>query len=120
MTETEWLERLNESAPLIRQLIADYHPGSWFGAKPKSLQITAEMPEAARQQVAADIATQYEESGYTTPLEVFDQALRVNDVSGLLGVMNEAWMGVPESTDCWKVAGFNDLVCLLEDPPEPP
>ena len=37
-----------------------------------------------------------------------------------MSLLNSAWFGVPESTQCWKLEGFKEAIDLLEDPPDFP
>jgi len=44
--------------------------------------------------------------------------LDAQDISKAMKLLNDAWFGVPESTDCWQIYGFKEAVDLLDDPPE--
>lgn len=113
MTTQEWLEKTRHDADKIRGLIRDFHPSA--GARRKSIgPITAQNAEIAcervRQQIAATEAID--------PIKRFDKALTDGDVGELISVMNGAWFGVPESTSCWRLEGFTEMVALMEDPPD--
>jgi hypothetical protein len=58
------------------------------------------------------------ESGKMNPVAQFDSALAAGDIGQLMTLLNGAWFGVPESTECWGIEGFKIAVDLMDDPPE--
>jgi len=113
MTRSRWLERVSEHKEALRQLIADYHPSSNKKAPP--MVITAPSAEAACETIRTEIRAK--ESG--DPVEWWDKAVVDGDVSTLNNLLNGAWFGVPESTECWDIPGFAVACALMDDlPPE--
>jgi hypothetical protein len=76
--------------------------------------ITAPAPEVACQNIREMIAQEEPDD----PLKRWDKALSDGDVGTLASLLDGAWFGVPESTECWNIPGFNEAVNLLDDPPE--
>lgn len=114
MTEAQWIKTANRHKLVLRQLIENYHPNSHFFNTGGIGPITAAGAEAARQNIVKQIQ---ELIGSEAPLAKFDLALKKKDFSTLYTLLNDAWMGVPESRNCWSIVGFKEAVALLEDPP---
>lgn len=108
MKTQEWVETFNKFRTIIKEVVLGYHPA--ISIK-KPMNITAHNAEEARQNVASAIRE-------VPDISLFDQDLSEDNIDQVYNIMNEAWFGVPESTDCWKITGFPSLVNLLEDPPE--
>ncbi len=111
MTQYEWIQYARDNKDVLEELIRAYHPALMTD---KQLKITAPNAERACQVVRDKIK---EETKYN-PLEYFRVALSHNDIKKIYGILNSAWFGVPESTDCWRIEGFKEAVALLEDMPE--
>lgn len=111
MTTTEWLAQASRDEDRLVQLLRAYHPAA-RGEK-RELPITAGLTEAYVQTVRRSIA---EKGG--DPVAQFREGLLQGKVGRLMNLLNGAWFGVPESTDCWAVPGFREAVALLEDPPD--
>lgn len=131
MTQQEWLEAAR--LPVLRELIANWHPSA---RQPRAIQqesvllangeavavpvpeanmtITAPNAEAACQQIRQEIRRQEP----TDPVARWDAALAAGNIGELSCLLDGAWFGVPESTQCWQIPGFSEAVALLDDPPE--
>ncbi len=73
---------------------------------------------AVREEIRAAAGDSFEIAAGSSPLARFDDALACGDWETLWTLLNETWIGVPESTSCWSIRGFAEAVALLEDPPE--
>ncbi len=112
MTETEWLDSVREHYIVLRHFVGCYHPVT---LTPKHAAITADAAEAACRQVRESIKR---EPRSDMPVDELDNAISAKDVSGIMGLLQAAWFGVPESTSCWRIPGFREAVNLLDDPPD--
>jgi hypothetical protein len=113
MTENQWLDKVEENWEALKQLVMQYHPRASYSPQP--MQVTAPGAEMACEVVRRQIAS---EGGQPVTEELLDRLKSEGDVGELTSLFNEAWFGVPESTSCWGIEGFGELVNLLEDPPE--
>jgi hypothetical protein len=142
MTKDEWLSWAREEAEDLRHLVVQYHPSAreareedltlklrrWkkgeemppldeaFSSREPPLPITARSAESACEAVRSDIVR--EQRGLGSIGSRFITALATGDVRQVSSLLSAAWFGVPESTNCWRIRGFNTAVDLLEDPPE--
>lgn len=116
MTRAEYVEQATKHATILRSLIQNFHPATPDGPRRGIGPITAGAAEAACENVRRDIADKERDMG--NPVERFDKALKDGDVLEIDSLLNSAWFGVPESINCWKVAGFKEAVDLMDDPPE--
>lgn len=114
MTCEEWLEEVETHKKAILELIAEYHPMNRSPGRRPNDYITAPNAEWAATLVRKAI----KENGDEAPDKRFEEALTVKNITTLMTVMNEVWFGFPESIMCWKIAGFREMVTLLEDPPD--
>ena len=112
MTRSRWLQRVADNAEALRSLIANYHPSA--GKRAPKMPITAHNAEVACENVRQKIATEQP----TDPVKRWDVAVANGDISTLDSLLNDAWFGVPESTQCWEIPGFSVAVDLMDDPPE--
>jgi hypothetical protein len=103
--------RANEQA--LRSLVSNYHPSS-RNRSGKRMPITAPGAEAA----CETIREQIKQEEPINPVESFNKALNNNDPHTIYRLLDSAWFGVPESTQCWEIEGFSVAVDLLDDPPE--
>ena len=108
-TRQEWLEFAGLHQDRLRDLLEDYHPSS-SNRKLYTGPISAPVAEMACETVRGRIAQQEK----VNPVEKFTQALADKDVSTLAVLLDGAWFGVPESTECWRIPGFTEAVTLLE------
>ena len=128
MTSQKWLQKANDNKETLRHLVGCFHPNAQhsihenqdglleiIGIDPTYLPITAPGVELAIAPIRK--AIKRENDGFD-PVARLDRGLLDNDVSVLMTVLNEAWFGVPESTNCWGIKGFKEAVSLLEDPPD--
>lgn len=113
MTKHEWIKTAKAEMELLCGFIGKWHPGSKTH-KPDNLTITAPDSENIRRALISSIAKEQTQD----PVEEFRQAIQANDVAKATGVLQGAWFGVPESTSCWRIAGFARAVDLMDDPPE--
>ncbi len=112
MTPSEWIEKARAGAPKLRQLLEDYHPTQ--SRKPIG-PITAPGAEDACNVIRREIAEKKQD---IDPVTAFDKALFAADVVEINTLLSEAWIGVPETTACWRIPGFKEAVELLEELPE--
>lgn len=112
MTQTEWLATLNEHWDDLKVLVLQYHPRARY--RPKKLPITAPgaeiVCEAARRQIATE--------GAPVTEELLQRLKDSGNSDKLYSLLYDAWFGVPESTECWQIPGF-DTLCTLLDGSEP-
>lgn len=106
----EWFERAESNRDKLVALLSVYHPVVHHKS---DMKVTA--PNA---QKACDIIIR-QLANNPNPVEQFDEALELGDIRTINRLLNEAWFGVPESTQCWNIEGFKEAVELLEDFPEP-
>ncbi len=112
MTSTEWIEQAKRDKDALVRLVAAYHPAA-RGEK-RELAITAHRTEQACASIRAEI-----EHGFDgNPTEQLQEAIERGSIEDVNRILNDAWFGVPESTDCWFVEGFREAVRLIEDLPE--
>lgn len=109
MNKAEWFLSIEGNDDLL-WLIKTYHPSR----KNKSnLKITAPNAELACERIRSKIKNETKED----VVDLFRRALKEEDEQAVLRIFNDAWFGVPESTDCWKIPGFKELVELIEEAP---
>ena len=116
MTEQDWWDYLDDNKDAIRDCVIGYHPSGLRTGR-RDMPITALGAEIACNQVSEMIANnpKHEE---LPPDQRFDLYEQTRDTNEMLSLLGGAWFGVPESTDCWGIGGFREMVALLEDPPE--
>lgn len=113
MTTQEWLAIAKDNAEVLWSLIRRYHPVSIAKNPRGDVRISAPLAEAACENIRQEIIR--EDKG--DPVHQFNCALESNDIWTLNTLLNEAWFGVPETTDCWRITGFAEAVELMEDLP---
>jgi hypothetical protein len=114
MNEQEWLQTARNNRDKLVSLLRQYHPAS-KNPNGRRMSITAVSAENALRAIRRDI----KESFKGDPVDKFNKALDNGSFARVYTLLNDAWCGVPESTDCWSVTGFTEAVRLLEDPPGP-
>lgn len=87
----------------------NYHPKLRQGDI-KPMRITAGMAQQACDNICAEVKTE--------PMPDIVAIRKAKDTDKMFELLNNTWFGVPESTSCWGITGFREIVCLLEDPPE--
>ena len=109
MTSTEWLDKARLYAPQLRELLKDFHP-----SQPRKAigPITAPQAEDACEIVRRSIAAK---KPNINPVVEFNKALAASDIAAVNSLLNEAWFGLPETTACWRVPGFNEAIELMEN-----
>jgi hypothetical protein len=120
VTENEWIAYAMEHRSSLTTLLRRYHPVQRdLRTRPQEfvsglLPITAPAAEAACENVRESIRQNFEGD----PVALFEEALQQRAVGTILGLLNQTWFGVPESTSCWQIPGFPEAVKLMDDPPE--
>lgn len=119
MTKQEWLAEVQGSKADLLSLVEVYHPASHRVDARKSergVLITAPSVEVACRSIRENIA--HEEIDLAQPQDRFLAALKQENWKTIYSLLDSAWFGVPESTECWQIKGFAKAVDLLDDPPE--
>lgn len=112
MTPQEWIDKAKADRTKLRSLVVSFHPASRvYGREP--LKVTAPNAEAACNNVRTSIRRNHDGD----PGKQFDEALDGDDYAKVNTLLNAAWFGVPESTECWRLEGFKEAVDLMEDLP---
>lgn len=114
MTKSRWLGIVNDHASELRELVANYHPSA-TAPRRKRMPITTTAPEAACEMIREQIKAE----APTDPLARWDKAISEQNISEINSLLNDAWFGVPESTECWSIPGFGIACDLMDDLPEP-
>lgn len=114
MTKERWLEQVTSHAKELRQLVVDYHPSARQKSYKDPIVITAPNAEIACDVVRESIRNRETED----PVVKWDRAVAEGNIGEIMSLLNGAWFGVPESTECWSIPGFSKAVDLLDDPPE--
>jgi len=114
---SEWMDKFEKQKHVLRLFVKSWHPGSteYELAGGGGLPITAPSAESA----CGIIRSRIRKEGHNVMKE-FDRALENRDYPELYSLLQSAWFGVPESTDCWSLPGFREAVGLLEDGPSDP
>jgi hypothetical protein len=110
MIKEEWIEIARKNRKKLENLVANYHP---VRARPNPMRITAPNAERACEIVRRNIRENFEGD----PITQLNEALNIGDVTKINKLLNDAWFGVPESTDCWDIEGFAEAVDLMDDLP---
>lgn len=97
----------------MRALINDYHPSIGLGRE-LSMPITAQGAEQACDVVRNLVRKKV----FNNPLEEFNEAVKIGNAAKVYSFLSDTWFGVPESTSCWQLEGFRELVDLLDNPPK--
>ena len=113
MNKTDWLSLVIRNQDKLIRLIHNYHPV--YRSKSQSdFKITAPAPEAACEVVRGIIKKDYKDR--LDPAKTFALAIEKQDDRMITDILNETWFGVPESTSCWSIDGFDECIQLLENP----
>lgn len=112
MRKDEWFNQANQSKDKLISLIGYYHPACLQGLV--GMRITAPNAEMVSERIRESIRKNFDGN----PVTEFITALDNKDISKCMKLLNDAWFGVPESTDCWKISGFKECVDLLDEPPD--
>jgi hypothetical protein len=109
MTVNEYFDAVNKNKVKLDCVIREWHPA--YISPKKSMHITAPGAEA----ICEFIRTEIQQSEPKDALERFNKAVAAKDYLTANSILNETWFGVPESTECWNITGFRELVSLLEE-----
>jgi hypothetical protein len=112
MTRQEWFEHAEANKDAICDLLSHWHPVCL--GRPHNMKITAPNAERAASHVRDDIRKNFEGN----PVSLFEEALRNKDLAAASKLLSDVWFGVPESTSCWGLTGFREVVALIEDTAE--
>jgi hypothetical protein len=112
-TIQNWMERVRSNEEVLTDFISAWHPSK---RTQSNMVITAPRTEACCETVRNDIRTKQQD--LAEPEVRFKQAITDNNVDVILGLLSDAWFGVPESKDCWTIPGFAVACDLMDDPPE--
>lgn len=107
MTATEWWKLFEAHQEDLRNLVVTYHPDARYKNK---FPITAMSAESACQFVRKQIRR---ESNITLS-DRFTMAVVDHNIDTLIRLFNEAWFGMPESTEVRREPGFFVLCELCE------
>lgn len=117
MTKKEWFTEASGSRDKVKSLIKRYHPIFRQAGRRKNVDyITAPNAEAACSIVRKQIQDSTPED--FDPVEKYQDAIDTQNVGLAMKILNETWFGVPESTLCWEIIGFPELIRLCEDSPD--
>jgi len=114
MTETEWFAQAERDMDQIADVVRAYHPVNRQVATRPGDQVTAHGAERACQEARDHVRRNFEGD----PVAQFKEAIQERNFPFAFSILNGTWFGVPESTSCWQIPGYRELVDLLEDPPE--
>lgn len=119
MTQDEWLDEVEKNKLKLLALVAQFHPSSY--RKKKDVQITAPAAEDVCEKIRNEIRRTEQDESYSPEVR-FARALEARKFEVVYSMLNDTWMGVPETDQCWNFIGFPEAVSLLEDPPgnDPP
>ena len=110
MTKLDWLAFAKENEQKLCRLMHNYHPFYRKGMHPK-MHITAQRAERACEFLRREIVQSFQGD---TPVDAFKFALESGHAPLIYTLMNETWIGVPESTAAYQIDGFNECCELLE------
>ena len=105
----QYLDNVIKNQEDLKYIISNYHPVNLTGRV--GMKITALNAEAACNVVRTNIRKNFE--GH--PVTQFEEAIKERDTNKIYKLLSDTWFGVPESTDCWSIRGFRELVNLLDD-----
>jgi hypothetical protein len=108
-------ELVKKNWPDLYLLIQNYHPSASHRKLDPGMPITAHAAEAACESLRKVI--QKDQDNMPDPVKRAREAKDAKDAETLWGILNETWIGVPESTSCWNIPGFSVMVEILEDGP---
>ena len=117
MNTTEWLNQCREHKDVLREIIQRYYP--YRGRSDyRELEITAPNAEKACENIRESIIQGDLKAKVLKPEIRFEYALKVGEASEIYRLLSSTWFGVPESTSCWNISGFKELVNLMDDAPD--
>ena len=120
MTKQAWLEKVRQNLPDLLSLIDRYHPVNRRPRRDDESMLDSPMPITAVQAERACEVVRglIRKVSLDRPDVRLNTALQNQDYGAIAALLSEAWFGVPESTDCWRIPGFSVAVDLMDDPVE--
>ncbi len=117
MNKEQWLDQAKRDEEKLAVLVRSFHPMSGQFQR-NALRVTAPNVEMARRTIVGKIRREAHESGNSAdPVDQLRKAINERNLDKVNALLNSAWFGVPESTDCWGLEGFREAVDLMEDLP---
>lgn len=110
----DYWEKVKTNRINLEDFLWCYHPASRNFNPKNNMEITAPLAESACNVIREKI----KKENTLSPVTRFNQAIAAQDINEIYNLLQSAWFGVPESTDCWGITGFTEAVELLEDPPD--
>ena len=110
-TKSNWMAYVQRNEKKLVGIVEKYHPSNLAKNENEPMLITAPAAEDACAVVRKQIAE--EEDGDINVR--FATALMTEDAVEINSILNSTWFGVPESTECWKIEGFKELVEVVEN-----
>lgn len=107
MTMQEWWAELDKHWDKLLPIIQQYHPSRTESYEPGPSVILAE-------HACENVRRKIRQEGPIGP--TFAKETRNYEM--MSSILSGTWFGVPETTGCWDIEGFRELVSLLEDPPD--
>lgn len=115
MTHAEWFAYAQLNKEKLNSVISIYHPINHYkDRRDKSLPITAMNAQAA----CDDVSESIRKNSEGDPVKDFNEAISKMDLNMANKILAQTWFGVPESTSCWGIEGFKELVILSEELPQ--
>lgn len=111
MDTKSWWGLLNKNWDTLLLLIEDFHPGN------RNEEVAARFPITAKGAEEA-CATLRREIGTLDAPRVASNARFNQDTATMLKILNETWLGMPESIEVHSIPGFRVLCDLCDDFPE--
>jgi len=108
-TADEWWVMLKHHKPQLLDLVAKYHP--YYFKRYPAMPITAKRAERACQGFRNKIG----QDTTKDPQRIFEMALDGQSGVTLVGLLNDTWFGMPESTAIHAEPGFSVLCDLCSE-----
>lgn len=115
-TWDEWYKYAEDNRGALAVITASYHP-HYRTPGGTNLPITAHGAEAACIEIRKQIRDTSAPSQRMPTLRLLN-AIKEKNSNEILQILNEVWFGVPESTLCWNLEGWQEMLNLIEDVPE--
>lgn len=106
-TSEDYWNLVEASKEKLQRLISEFHP---FYKKVHQMPITAEMAEKACENIREEIAAKQQ----LDPQVEFAEMLKKKDPK-IVGLFNDVWFGMPESTSVREYPGFFELCDLCDE-----
>lgn len=109
-----WLDKVLRHKDILSDFLANYHPRHSNHQEIPDMVVTA----AGAEEICETVRRRERNKGPMDVVKAFHTALDNGNVVEIYSLLQTAWFGVPESTECWYIDGFKEAVNLLDDPPE--